>query len=122
MQVYKGPETRCVVENLEPAAEYNAKVCPIRLTSAGELPGPFSPHIHFATLASEPSSTSKLSASNSSSPSHSHRSHSVLNSLRVYLKHPRSISDQQWVFIIAVCIVIVGIILSVIIMRCINPK
>lgn len=111
-----------MVDNLEPAAEYNAKVCPVRLTTAGELPGPFSPHVHFTTLALEPSTTSKLSPSNSSSPSHSHRSHSVLNSLRVYLKHPRSISDQQWVFIIAVCIVIVGIILSVLIMRCLNPK
>lgn len=111
-----------MVENLEPAAEYNAKVCPIRLTTSGELSGPFSPHVHFTTLALEPLTVNKLSSSNSSSPSHSHRHHSVLNTLRLYLKNPRSISDQQWVFIIAVCIVIVGIMLSVIIMRCINPK
>ena len=41
--MYKGSDSKCVVDNLEPGAEYRARVCPIRLTeSHAELAGAFS--------------------------------------------------------------------------------
>ncbi|XP_055713651.1 fibronectin type-III domain-containing protein 3A isoform X2 [Phlebotomus papatasi] len=43
-QIYRGPETRFTVENLECGVEYCLRVCPVRLMVTGEcLPGSFSP-------------------------------------------------------------------------------
>ncbi|KAG5900612.1 hypothetical protein JTB14_017464 [Gonioctena quinquepunctata] len=56
-QVYKSPECKCTIEDLEPGTDYTARVSPIRITSTGELPGPFSPLVTFTTTSLEPGVT-----------------------------------------------------------------
>ncbi|XP_059616708.1 fibronectin type-III domain-containing protein 3A [Phlebotomus argentipes] len=54
-QIYRGPETRFTVENLECGVEYCLRVCPVRLMATGEcLPGSFSPVLrHLVPLKSK---------------------------------------------------------------------
>lgn len=49
-QVYRGPETKTHLSDLEPGAEYSVRVCPIRHTSSGDLPGAVSPATTFSTI------------------------------------------------------------------------
>lgn len=90
-QVYKGSETKCTLDNLEPGVDYSARICPIRLltisteeespatettattltTVINELAGPFSPVLNFTTPTemsanSTPTTATKLNVSTSS--------------------------------------------------------
>lgn len=53
-KVYQGAETKVQLNDLEPGMDYSVRVCPVRQTSSGDLPGPFSPPGTFSTLAPEP--------------------------------------------------------------------
>ncbi|KRT80542.1 Fibronectin domain-containing protein [Oryctes borbonicus] len=113
-QVYKGTETVCSLDNLEPGAEYCAKVCAIRMTSTGELLGPFSPAQTFSTVAQEPRAICKSSTTSvGGTPvhSHKHKAHSTW----APLVHLRSITDQEKIFLGALFMVIVGIVISMMI-------
>jgi len=50
LQVYRGVETKFQLNDIEPGAEYNIRVCPVRQTSIGNLPGAYSPPSTFSTL------------------------------------------------------------------------
>lgn len=50
VQVYRGPETKTHLSDLEAGAEYSVRVCPIRQTSGGDLPGAVSPVTTFSTI------------------------------------------------------------------------
>jgi len=43
-------ETKFQLSDIEPGAEYNIRVCPVRQTSIGNLPGAYSPPSTFSTL------------------------------------------------------------------------
>ncbi|XP_044268751.1 fibronectin type-III domain-containing protein 3A isoform X2 [Tribolium madens] len=110
-ETYRGAESKCSIENLEPGVEYSARVCPIRLTASGDLVGPSSPLLHFSTMIAEPTVVSKIST-NPSSPTHSHRSHrtaltSILHRLKTVLNTP---------LVVAIVVTIIGIIISIWIM------
>lgn len=112
-QVYKGTETSCSLENLEPGAEYCAKVCPIRITATGELMGPFSSVHTFTTIAQEPRTVLKNSPTSTGTPVHSHK-HKV-NSAWAPVARLRSITEKQKVFLLALCVVFFGIFISLMI-------
>lgn len=58
-QIYRGPETRFALDDLEAGVEYTFRVCPVRVTESGDLHGAFSPILrHQAEHIREPSSTS----------------------------------------------------------------
>jgi hypothetical protein len=48
--VYRGAETKMQLNDLEPGADYNVRVCPVRQASIGDLPGAYSPPSTFSTL------------------------------------------------------------------------
>lgn len=50
LQVYRGAENKVQLNDIEPGAEYNVRVCPVRQTSIGNLPGAYSPPSTFSTL------------------------------------------------------------------------
>lgn len=43
IQIYRGPETRYTLDNLETGIEYTFRVCPVRVTENGDLYGTYSP-------------------------------------------------------------------------------
>lgn len=112
-QVYKGSDTKCTLENLEPGADYNARVCPIRLSSSGELPGPYSPQLTFSTAAAETLIIPKLSQPVTSSPTHVHRNRSYLKLFWPHLMPSKSMSDQQLVLVGTLLLILVGIVIAV---------
>jgi hypothetical protein len=48
--VYRGSETKVQLNDLEPGADYIVRVCPVRQTGIGDLPGAYSPPSTFSTL------------------------------------------------------------------------
>lgn len=114
IQVYKGSDTKCSLENLEPGADYSARVCPIRLASSGELPGPFSLPSTFTTAAVETPVIPKLSAS-TSSPTHVHRNRNYFQYIWPRLMHSKSMSDQQIVMVGTLLFMLVGIVIAVVV-------
>lgn len=52
-QVYRGADTKATLEDLEPGAEYEIRVMPIRCTSDGDLCGAFSSASSFSIPAVE---------------------------------------------------------------------
>jgi hypothetical protein len=50
LQVYRGAETKVQLNDIEPGADYNVRVCPVRQTGIGNLPGAYSPPSTFSTL------------------------------------------------------------------------
>ncbi|KAF2882221.1 hypothetical protein ILUMI_23944 [Ignelater luminosus] len=113
-QVYKGSDTKCSLENLEPGADYSARVCPIRLASSGELPGPFSLPLTFTTAAAETPVIPKLSPS-TSSPTHVHRNRNYFQYIWPHLMHSKSMSDQQIVMVGTFLFMLVGIVIAVVV-------
>ncbi|XP_018325859.1 fibronectin type-III domain-containing protein 3A isoform X2 [Agrilus planipennis] len=114
-QVYKGSETKCTIDNLEAGAEYCARVCSIRLTSSGELQGPYSSPITFSTPAAEPSLIPKLSV-NANAPAHSSRSRNYMKLVWPHLFNTKTMSEQQMVLLGSVFMLVFGIALAAIIM------
>ncbi|KAK4880028.1 hypothetical protein RN001_008174 [Aquatica leii] len=112
-QVYKGSDTKCSLENLEPGADYNARVCPIRVTSSGELPGPYSPSLTFSTVAAETPIIPKLSQTVTSSPTQTHRNRSYFKMIWPHRIQSKSMSDQQLVMVGTVLLILVGIFIAV---------
>lgn len=43
LKIYRGPDTRHTVDNLEFSVEYTFRVCPVRITETDELFGSYSP-------------------------------------------------------------------------------
>lgn len=48
--MYRGSETKVQLNDLEPGADYNVRVCPVRQASIGDLLGAYSPPSTFSTL------------------------------------------------------------------------
>lgn len=49
-KVYRGPETKSHLNDLEAGAEYSVRVCPIRQTEGVEVPGAYSSATTFSTV------------------------------------------------------------------------
>ncbi|XP_049774284.1 fibronectin type-III domain-containing protein 3A isoform X1 [Schistocerca cancellata] len=81
-QVYRGPETKLQLNDLEPGTDYCVRVCPVRQANSGDLPGPYSPPGTFSTVAPEPvaSQTPKSSS--------------------LQVSERKALTDQQWAMII----------------------
>ncbi|XP_018563239.1 fibronectin type-III domain-containing protein 3A isoform X4 [Anoplophora glabripennis] len=110
-QVYKGPESKCVIEDLEPGTEYQARVCPIRVTMTGELPGPYSPTINFSTLAAEPTAVLKLASPSTSSPSHMHKGRTLYHSLWQMFT-VKQFPDEYCTYVYVILVMLIGIVIS----------
>ncbi|XP_060516675.1 fibronectin type-III domain-containing protein 3A isoform X2 [Cylas formicarius] len=108
-QVYKGSETKCSLEDLEPGVEYCARVCPVRLTNSGELPGCYSPILNFTMMTAEVSAVTKLSPANVT-PTHTPKSR---NLTQVWQSVSfRKFFEENLVYIIALFITVAGIVIS----------
>jgi predicted phage tail protein len=108
-EIYKGAENKCSIENLEPGMEYSARVCPVRVTSTGELMGPYSPLLHFSTAVAEPAVVSKIST-NPNSPTHPHKNRLGLTSM-LQVSRLKTVSNTPLFY--AILVTIVGIIISI---------
>lgn len=83
------------------------------MASSGELPGPYSPALTFSTAAAETPVIPKLSSvSNSSSPTHVHRSRNSLHIVWPHLFHSKSMTDEQMVMVVALFVMLVGIVIA----------
>lgn len=67
-QLYRGPETRYHVDNLESGIDYTFRVCPVRLADCGDLFGTISPTLRYR-IPSSLDATSKNSSTQSRSNS-----------------------------------------------------
>lgn len=120
------------MENLEPGAEYGARVCPVRVTTtSGELCGPYSPCTTFTTVPLEASNINKVSSSssNQSTPTHQqqqqqhhnhhhhhthkNRHHYLISMLNDQLRNLRNLNDQQYVFLFPIIILLLGIVIAI---------
>ncbi|KAL1513199.1 hypothetical protein ABEB36_002638 [Hypothenemus hampei] len=111
-QLYKsshhGADTKCTIDNLEPGTEYSARVCPVRITSTGELIGPYSPPINFSTMTADISAVTKLSPSNALTGQTQKNKNS-------YLWHGVSLKKfyrENLVYIWAVLLTVIAIVMS----------
>ncbi|XP_076253735.1 fibronectin type-III domain-containing protein 3A-like isoform X2 [Rhynchophorus ferrugineus] len=110
-QVQSTSETKCTLENLEPGVEYSARVCPVRLTSTGELPGPYSSPANFATMSADISAVTKLSSGNTT-PSHTSRPKGPTLWQEISL---RRIYEENFGVLLAVSLSIAAIVISVLV-------
>ncbi|XP_074025374.1 miles to go isoform X2 [Leptinotarsa decemlineata] len=106
-QVCESSEPKCTIENLEPGTDYTARVCPIRMTSTGALPGPFSPPVNFTTASSEPEVPAKAVTSSSTS-SHASKHRSLYHSIRQMVRCP----EEYCIYMYAMLVLVVGIVIS----------
>ncbi|XP_072388765.1 fibronectin type-III domain-containing protein 3A isoform X2 [Diabrotica undecimpunctata] len=113
-QVSKTSEGKCTIEDLEPGTDYMARICPVRLTSIGELPGPASPSTSFTTTALEPAAGSSTKSTSTGSiaphgPSHKHRSlyHSIWQAL--------TFSEEYCTYMYVMLVLLIGIVISLLI-------
>ncbi|CAG9863441.1 unnamed protein product [Phyllotreta striolata] len=110
-QVCKSSECKSTLEDLEPGTEYSARVCPVRLTASGELQGPPSPTVSFATAAAEPASAG-CKAGASSAPAHQpHKHRSFYHSISQML----SVSEKYCTYVYVMLVLVVGIVMSLLI-------
>ncbi|KAJ8961083.1 hypothetical protein NQ318_008759 [Aromia moschata] len=110
-QIYKASEAKCTIEGLEGGVEYSARVCPIRITAGGELPGPYSPVLNFSTSPAEPTAVSKLSSPSTSSPLHSHRGRPFYHSVWQMFTF-RQFPDEYCTYVYVVLVMLAGIVIS----------
>ncbi|CAH1130831.1 unnamed protein product [Ceutorhynchus assimilis] len=107
-QVHRGSDTKCTIEDLEPGVEYSARVCPVRITSTGELTGPYSPPLNFTTISGDVSAVTKLTPSNST-PTHSQKNRNVAfwhgTSMKKFYR-------QNLVWIWAFLLTVIGVVIS----------
>lgn len=108
-QVHRSSETKCAIANLEPGTEYLARVCSVRLTAAGDLPGPYSPPLTFATTSADVSAVTKLSSH--ASPTHSTKNRSVAT-LLLHGVSLKRFYKENLVYIWALLLTVVGIVIS----------
>ncbi|XP_067007900.1 fibronectin type-III domain-containing protein 3A isoform X2 [Anabrus simplex] len=94
-QVYRGSETKVQLHDLDPGTEYNVRVCPIRQTNSGDLPGAYSTPGVFTTTAPEPVMTS--------SP----------KTVSTQIVETKSMTDQHLAIIIVIGFSFVGILIAV---------
>ncbi|XP_049821835.1 fibronectin type-III domain-containing protein 3a isoform X3 [Aethina tumida] len=120
VQGYRGTKTSCSLENLQPGCEYQAKVCPIRLTNTGdELPGPYSPVLNFSTLANE-AEPSKVPTPLTQTPQHQNvKQRTLIQTIQQSIKH-KSLTVQQKVLVISVMFTVLGLVMSMIILCAID--
>lgn len=111
--MYKGSETKCTVENLEAGADYCVKVCPIRVTSTGELAGPFSQQITFSTVAGDTQPVAKATTSTNCT-TQVHRNRNYLRHYWLNIFNTKSMSDQQMIMVGAVLLMFLGIFIAVV--------
>ncbi|KAL0274067.1 UNVERIFIED_CONTAM: hypothetical protein PYX00_006584 [Menopon gallinae] len=81
-QAYKGSESKVLVSDLQPGAEYNVRVCSIRVSSNGDLPGAYCPAATFSTLPPTPQVVSSV------------------RTTTAQVTENKQFTDQQWAIII----------------------
>ncbi|PSN41619.1 hypothetical protein C0J52_17774, partial [Blattella germanica] len=97
-QVYRGAETKVHLNDLEAGADYNVRVCPVRQTSTGDLPGAYSPPATFSTLMPEPVTTTST------------------RTAVMQVTERKPLTDQQWAMII-LCVFTLFAILTAVVMQ-----
>lgn len=117
LQVYRGPEFKYTLVDLEPGCEYNVRVCPIRLASTGELPGAYSPSAGFLTCASDPVLSTKQAAPLVTSSPTRGRKNQRLFSWLMGIQHSdkKPMSDQQWAIVIILGFIVFAFVAAVIV-------
>ncbi|CAH1175829.1 unnamed protein product [Phaedon cochleariae] len=112
-QVYKTSECKCTIDDLDPGTDYVTRVCPARLTPTtptGELPGPCSPALSFATPPAESALVGKATPTVQSSPHphHAVRHRSLYHSVWQATRWP----EEYCIYVYAVSVLVLGIVLS----------
>lgn len=64
VQLYRGPDTRYTVENLETGIDYTFRVCPVRIGDNGDLFGANSPTLRYRIPSNFDASSTNSSAHN----------------------------------------------------------
>lgn len=113
-QVSKCSETKCTIEELEPGTDYTARVCPVRLTSTGELSGPASPPVTFTTTSIEPVGGTPSKTVSTGSPS-THGSSNKHRSLYHSIWHRVSFTEEYCTYVYAMLVLVAGIAISLLI-------
>ncbi|KAH1001926.1 hypothetical protein HUJ04_005882 [Dendroctonus ponderosae] len=108
-QVHRSSETKCAIQSLEPGTEYLARVCSVRVTAAGDLPGPYSPPLTFATTSADVSAVTKLSSH--ATPIHSTKNRNMATLLLHGVSFKRFYKENL-VYIWALLLTVVGIVMS----------
>ncbi|KAK9869632.1 hypothetical protein WA026_003377 [Henosepilachna vigintioctopunctata] len=111
-KVYKGPESKFQIMNLEEEVRYRARVCSIRLSSSGELEGPFSPVVNFTIPSNKIHVEPKVQVVTTSTTTQQSKNKSMLQQLKHKFNF-RTMSERQCVFAYAVLFTIIGILLAV---------
>ncbi|XP_045472240.1 fibronectin type-III domain-containing protein 3A isoform X2 [Harmonia axyridis] len=110
-RVYRGPEVKYQIRDLEEEVRYSARVCSVRLAASGELEGPFSPVINFS-IPSSKTSEQKVTATTSAVVTHQNKNRNVVQQLKNTF-NLRTMSERQTVFAYAVLCTIIGILLAI---------
>lgn len=112
-QVNRTSETKCHIENLEPGVEYCTRVCPIRVTSTSELPGPYSPTLNVTTISADVSAVTKMTPSgNCSSTAHHVFKHRTLATSLFQGVSLKKFYEENLVSIWAVLLTVAAIVMS----------
>ncbi|KAK6632457.1 hypothetical protein RUM44_007499 [Polyplax serrata] len=101
-QVYRGSECKISLNDLEPGADYSVRVCPVRVSSNSELPGPFCTSVIFSTL---PAAT-QIS--------------STIRTTTTQVMENRQFADQQWAIIILSIFSLFAVLVAVLMQRMID--
>lgn len=101
-QVYRGAETKVQLNDLEPGADYNVRVCPVRQTSSGDLAGAYSPPATFSTLMPEPVATT------------------TTKTAVTQVTEKKPLTDQQLTLIIVCVFILFGVLTAVIVEKVFN--
>lgn len=119
-EVYRGPSTSFRVENLQSGVDYRARVYAIRLTVEGPtLNSPYSPAAQLALprpeeiLANLSKSVNVERRENNFSVFQRIRSsaHRKLKSFKIF--ESRTLTDQQWAFVISVAFALLAIFIAI---------
>ncbi|XP_046573068.1 LOW QUALITY PROTEIN: fibronectin type-III domain-containing protein 3A-like [Haliotis rubra] len=106
-QVYRGPNTQFMLENLQPKSDYHVRVCAIRQCDSGlgDIMGAYSQGRGFSTLSPQPTKQATTRVENNSK-----------------LAEPKPLTDQQWATIIFVGFVIVAFVIAFVTQQVINMR
>ena len=123
-EIYRGDLTTYRVSKLEAGVDYRARVCVTRTTTEGlTLTSPFSPSTHFvlprtealaAAAAVSPSRTTTSDHRESQTFSLARIRSSIGRKLRsIQLFESRTLTDQQWAFVISVGFALLAIFIAI---------
>ncbi|KAL3282642.1 hypothetical protein HHI36_005817 [Cryptolaemus montrouzieri] len=110
-KVYRGPETKYSIRDLEGDTKYGARVCSIRLAASGELEGPFSPVVTFIIPTGKAPVEQKSSINSPPAVAQQSRNKNLIQQLKNRFNF-RTMSERQCVFAYAVLFTIIGILLA----------